>query len=115
MPTKEYWEKWKTRVATWIHDDILPSITLNANGGELCSFNKKPCQVRSRTYVTQRIMIWLQVIGRKTRFTIRISFPYAMREAVRAATREITEKFEAAGVRTFKDLWPTKAIEWIKT
>ena len=49
MPIKEYWEKWKAREAMWIHEVILPSITLDANGGEICSFNKrKPCKVRSR-------------------------------------------------------------------
>ena len=34
---------------------------------------------------------------------------------MRAACREIEEKFEKAKIRTFKYLWPTKAIEWIKT
>ena len=116
MPIKEYWEKWKTREQTWTHDDVLPSITLDAQGGETCSFNKrKPCKVRSRTYVTQRIMNWLQVNGRKTAFAIRIRFPYAMREVMRAACREIEEKFGTAEIRTFRYVWPTKAIEWIRT
>ena len=58
---------------------VLPSITLDAKGGEICSFNKRiPCKVRSRTYVTQRIMNWMQVYGRRTRYSIRIQFPYAM-------------------------------------
>ena len=50
MPIKEYWEKWKESEGVWIHDDVLPSITIDANGGELCSFIKrKQCKVRSRT------------------------------------------------------------------
>ena len=80
----------------WIHDDILPSSTLNANGrGQ----KGKPCKVRPRAYVTQRITNWLQVNGRQTRFGIRIRFPYAMKEAVRAAAREITEKFESSSTK----------------
>ena len=107
MPIKEYWEKWKAREATWIHEDILPSITLDANGGELCSFNKRePCKVRSRTYVTQRITNWLQVNGRKARFAIRIRSPYATREFVRAAGREMEEKFEKSEIRIFKSSFP---------
>ena len=79
MPIKEYWKKWTAREKTWTHDDVLPSITLDAKGGEICSFNKRiPCKVRSRTYVTQRIMNWMQVYGRRTRYSIRIQFPYAM-------------------------------------
>ena len=50
MPIREYWEKWKEREGTWTHDDVLPSITLDANGGEICSYLKrKPCKVRPRT------------------------------------------------------------------
>ena len=53
-------------------------------------------------------MNWLQVNGRRTSFAIRIRLPHAMRDVVRAADREIAEKFEGAGVRLFKYLWPTK-------
>ena len=63
----------------------------------------------------QKITSWLQVNGRKTKHAIRIRFPYAMRDVMRAACREIEEKFEKAEIRTFKYLWPTKAIEWIRT
>ena len=115
MPIKDYWEKWKESEGTWIHDDILPSITLDANGGEICSYNKrKSCKVRLRTLI-QTIISWLQMNGRKTRYAIRIRFPYAMRDALREACKEIEEKFDKSGIRTFKYLWPTKAIEWIKT
>ena len=115
MLIKEYWKEWTAREKTWTHDDVLPSITLDAKGGEICSFNqRKPCKVRSRTYVTQRIMNWMQVYGRKTRYAIRFRLPYAMREVMRAACKEIEEKFEKLEVRTFRYVWPNKAIEWIK-
>ena len=52
---------------------------------------------------------------RDTRYAIRIRFPNAMRDALRAACKEIEEKFDQSGIRTFRYVWPTKAIEWTKT
>ena len=71
MPIKDYWEKWKEREGTWIHDDILPSITLDADGGEICSYNKrKSCKVRLRALI-QTIMSWLQVSKKSILFILK--------------------------------------------
>ena len=93
-PIKEYWEGWKLGEGVWTHDDVLPSITIGKDGGGLCSFIKrKPCKVRSRT-LRQDITSWLQVNGRRAKYAIQVRFPYAMKDAIRAACEEITGKFE---------------------
>ena len=93
---------------TYYHQ--LPSAR---TGEKLCGFIKrKACKVRSRT---MNITNWLQVNGRRTKYAIRIRFPYAMRDAIKAACGDVTKKFEKSEIRTFRYIWPTKAIEWLQT
>ena len=40
MPIKEYWEGWKSGEGTWIHDDVLPSITIGKVGGDSAALLK---------------------------------------------------------------------------
>ena len=95
MPILEYWIRWQEREGVWIHDDVLPSVSIDDEGIEHCSHvRRKVDKVRVRIQQRYIMNVWLQVYGKPSPFAIRIRHPHALKDAVRAAAIELTETYE---------------------
>ena len=118
MHVLEYWIRWQEREGVWIHDDVLPSISIDDDGLEHCShIKRKTDKVRIRTQKRCRVTGWLQVYGRASPFAIRIRHPHALKDAVQSAAKELAVTYStyAYGVRKFPFTFPMKAIGWLQT
>ena len=116
MPILEYWIRCQEREGVWIHDDVLPSMSIDDDGLEHCSHVKrKTDKVRMRTQKRCRVIVWLQVYGRASPFAIRIRHTHALKDAVQSAVKELAVTYSTYGVRKFPFTFPMKAIDWLKT
>ena len=116
MPILEYWIRWREREGTWIHDDVLPAISIDDGGVEHYSHvRRKVDKVRVRVQKECTMNICIQVYGSSSPFAIRIRHPHALKEAVRAAAAELSETYDTYGVRKFPFVFPMKALDWLKT
>ena len=85
----------REREGMWVHDDVLPSMSIDDEGIEHCSHvGRKIDKVRVRIQKRYITNVWLQVYGIASPFAIRIRHPHALKEAVRSAAIELTETYD---------------------
>ena len=100
MPILEYWIRWQERERMWIHDDVLPAVSIDDEGVDHYSHvRRKIDKVRVRVREECTINVYVQVYGTANPCAIRIRYPHALKNAVRAAAIELTETYDTYGVR----------------
>ena len=118
MPILEYWIRWQEREGVWVHDGVLPSMSIDDECIEHCNrVGRKMDKLRVRIQELERyrMNVWLQVYGIASPFAIRIRHPHALKGAIRLAAIELTETYDTHGVRKFLFTFPMKATDWLKT